>query len=228
MSSPRPRLAIVVLALLMAAHCPLRAEQEQAPAAEARSSSPSSSPSRSQAEALPPPHVQRLESAFATFEARDLDDRLWTAQTLRGRIVLIDFWATWCAPCLVELPALRRLHAAHARQPFTILGVNLDAMDRRTLAGWIRRQGLAWPQIHDRRAYGGPLPRAFDVEALPRTMLFDGEGRVIAVDLRGDALARAVAQALATPAPSPHAYSPPAPLAPAPSAPAPRSSPASP
>lgn len=136
--------------------------------------------------------------AFAAFDGLDLDDRRWTARTLRGRIVLLDFWASWCAPCLVELPALKRLQAGHAGEPFTLLGVNLDVMDRRTLAGWLRRQAVSWPQFHDRRGYEGDLARAFEVEALPRTVLLDGEGRVIALNLRGDALARAVSDALAS------------------------------
>jgi thiol-disulfide isomerase/thioredoxin len=134
-----------------------------------------------------------LEEAFAAFRARDLDGRVLTADSLRGRIVILDFWATWCAPCLAEVPTLQRLRRAHDPARVALIGISLDTLDRRGLIAWLNRQGVTWTQVHDRRAYNGDLPRQFQVVGLPTSYVFDGEGRLVASNLRGDRLLRAVA-----------------------------------
>ena len=116
---------------------------------------------------------------------------------LRGRVVLLDFWATWCAPCLVEIPRLRRLHGELEQEGLTIVGVSLDVTDARSFASWTRRQGVTWPQVRDGRGYSGELPRLFGIDALPSTILFDRQGRIAARDLRGAALERAIRGLLA-------------------------------
>ncbi len=136
--------------------------------------------------------VARLTQALDAFDARDLGGARWTRRDLRGRVVLIDFWATWCASCLAELPALRRLRETHGSARFEILAVNLDVLARRDLVGWLRRNDVTWPQIADGRGYGSPLAHAFDVRSLPSSLLLDRDGRITAVNLRGKALADAV------------------------------------
>jgi thiol-disulfide isomerase/thioredoxin len=123
---------------------------------------------------------------------RTLDGRILRASELRGRIVLVDFWATWCAPCLAEMPRLKQLHAGYSREDLIIIGVSLDTTERRGLSSWLRRNGIDWPQVHDARGYNGELARAFGVDRLPATILFDREGRVARRNLRGAALAQAV------------------------------------
>ena len=119
----------------------------------------------------------------------DLEGREWTRDQLQGRVVLLDFWATWCAPCLAELPRLKRLNERHAGRGFVLLGVALDTLDRRRLRSFLHRHGVGWPQVHDAR---GDAARAFGVEAVPSTMLVDPSGRVVARDFRGPALEAAV------------------------------------
>lgn len=116
---------------------------------------------------------------------------------LRGKVVLLDFWATWCAPCLAELPRLRRLHEELEREGLVIVGVSLDAMEARRFASWTQRQGVTWPQVRDGRSYAGDLPRMFGIEQLPSTVLFDRQGRIAARDLRGAPLERAIRALLA-------------------------------
>jgi thiol-disulfide isomerase/thioredoxin len=111
---------------------------------------------------------------------------------LRGKVVLLDFWATWCAPCLAELPRLRRLHEELGPSGLVIVGVSLDAIEARRFASWTRRNGVTWPQVRDGRSYNGALARAFDVEELPSTVLFDREGRLAARDIRGEQLEAAI------------------------------------
>lgn len=115
---------------------------------------------------------------------------------LRGRVVLIDVWATWCAPCLAEMPTLKRLHASHG-DALRIVGVSVDSLPRRDLRQWLARKDIGWPQLYDGRGMNGPLATRLNVDALPRSFLYDASGRLVATDLRGDALARAIDTLLA-------------------------------
>ncbi len=113
------------------------------------------------------------------------------AADLRNRVVLVDVWATWCAPCLAEMPTLRDLHQRHAGT-LTIVGVSVDSRTRRDLRQWLQRQNVTWPQVFDGRGLTGPLAMQLGVDRLPRSFLFDHRGRLVATDLRGDALVAAI------------------------------------
>ena len=136
--------------------------------------------------------VRSFASALARFSATDLDGQRWTAADLRGRVLLVDFWATWCAPCLAELPRLKALRARHSRDEFEILGISLDPASRQSLVSWLNRNRIDWPQVHERAGYSGQVARLLDVDRLPRTILIDRHGEIAAVDLRGDRLEAAI------------------------------------
>jgi thiol-disulfide isomerase/thioredoxin len=140
--------------------------------------------------------LQQLTQAFASLDVRDLNGRRWNAPSLRGRVVLVDFWATWCAPCLADIPWLRRAQQRFGPDRLAILGVSLDVGDRRTLTAWLNRNRVDWPQIWDHRGYDGDLARKFGVAALPQSLLVDASGRVVATNLRGERLVAAIAALL--------------------------------
>jgi thiol-disulfide isomerase/thioredoxin len=135
-----------------------------------------------------PAALEQLTREFASVDAIDLSGRRWRSTDLAGRVVLLDFWATWCAPCLADVPFLRQARARFPPERFTIIGVSLDTADRRTLTAWLNRQRVDWPQIWDDRGYDGPLARRFRVDALPRSVLFEANGRAVAVNLRAERL----------------------------------------
>lgn len=113
-------------------------------------------------------------------------------ETLGGHVVLLDFWATWCAPCLEELPRLRDLEQRYGHRGLRIVGVSVDQKEKPELLAFLRRHRMSWPQVYDGLGLDGTLARHFEVEAVPRTLLFDRQGRLIAVDLRGEALEAAL------------------------------------
>ncbi len=137
--------------------------------------------------------LEALTRAFGSFDARDMSGRQWRAADLKGRVVLLDFWATWCAPCLADVPWIRRARARFPESRFVVIGVSLDTTDRRTIRSWLNRQRVDWPQVWDDRGFDGSLSRRFGVEALPRSILIDGTGRAAAAGLRGEPLLRAIA-----------------------------------
>jgi len=135
--------------------------------------------------------TQAHQPRFDDVALRTLDGHELRLSELRGRVVLVDVWATWCAPCLAELPGLRALQAAYP-EDLMIVGVSLDTMTRRDFVSWLRRHDVGWPQHFDGRAYRSPVAVRLDVDELPASFLLDADGRLAAVNLRGHALARAV------------------------------------
>jgi thiol-disulfide isomerase/thioredoxin len=141
-----------------------------------------------QAESVPPGPIATLADATTDAGLRDLDGRLWRADALEGRYVFIDVWATWCAPCLADLPALRAL-ARTRTETLVVIGVSLDTMPRRDLVSWLARHDVTWPQHFDGRGYRGPVADRLGVTSLPASLLFDRNGRLVARNLRAGAVA---------------------------------------
>lgn len=140
--------------------------------------------------------LRQLTEVFATFDVRDMDDRRWTTASLRGRVVVLDFWATWCAPCLADIPWYRQIVERFDTR-VQVIGISLDTSDRRTLAAWLNRQRVDWPQVWEARGYDSPLAERFGVTALPASVLIGRDGRVVAVNLRGERLVAAIEGLLA-------------------------------
>jgi thiol-disulfide isomerase/thioredoxin len=136
--------------------------------------------------------LSQLTQAFAALDVRDMSGRRWTAEGLRGRVVVLDFWATWCPPCWKEIPWLQKIHDGRDPARVQVIGVSLDVTDRRTLVAWLNRQRVDWPQIWDGSGYDSPLAERFGVGSLPTTILVAPDGRVVATNLRGARLVAAV------------------------------------
>lgn len=107
---------------------------------------------------------------------------------LKGKVVLIDFWASWCRPCRAENPNVVRLYHKYNADGFEVFSVSLDA----DLARWkqaIQADGLVWPyHVSDLKKWGCVAARDYAVSSIPFTVLIDREGKIIATKLRGEAL----------------------------------------
>ena len=123
------------------------------------------------------------------FELTTPDGKKLSLYDLRGHIVLLDFWASWCAPCLAEVPNLKAIYEKYHGKGLNILGVSLDEKE----AAWksaIERKGLTWQHVSSLKGWKCPVAQRFKVTGIPRMYIIDAQGKIIAQDLRGETLAK--------------------------------------
>ncbi len=128
---------------------------------------------------------------------KDVEGNSFRLEDLRGRYVLVDFWATWCAPCVAELPRVQAAYTRYHDSGFEVVGVSLDET-RTAVVDFARTRKLPWRQIHN-ASCGGDLVEGFGVGAIPATFLLDPQGTVIRLELRGPALEQALSQLVKDP-----------------------------
>lgn len=107
--------------------------------------------------------------------------------SLKGRYVLIDFWASWCRPCREENPEMVKLYQRYKDRGFEILGVSLDESREQWLQA-IEKDGLPWRHVSDLQGAASPAVQLYKVQAIPMTVLLDKEGKILAMNLRGEGL----------------------------------------
>ncbi|HYX26902.1 MAG TPA: TlpA disulfide reductase family protein [Thermoanaerobaculia bacterium] len=122
------------------------------------------------------------------FSLQTLDGKTVSRDSLKGKVVLLDFWATWCVPCLKALPELKDLRQKNAGQPLVIVSVSVDE-DKKTVQDFASKNGMDWLQAWDRDM---KAVSAFRVDSFPSYVILDSEGR-IAYRQRGWAPGRSAA-----------------------------------
>lgn len=118
-----------------------------------------------------------------------LDGSKFNWDSYRGKVVLVDYWATWCGPCIAELPNVIKLHEAYKDKGFAVVGISIDR-DVEALERFVAKRKLPWPTIFERDVKHQPMADYYGVMAIPLPILVDKEGRVISMNARGQELAR--------------------------------------
>ncbi len=116
--------------------------------------------------------------------------------SFKGKVVLIDFWASWCGPCRKEMPNVVKAYAKFKNKGFEIYGVSLD-QDRDRWVEAIKKDGITWPQVSDLKQWDCLPAKQYGVQGIPYTVLLDKDGKIIGKNLRGEELEKAVENALA-------------------------------
>jgi len=179
-------LALIAVALLPA--CSGKKTESQAPPEK------SPQPARGGIALIAPAQRQKA----AAIETRALDGKDWSLEAQKGKVVLIDFWATWCGPCRMTIPHLIEMQENHGGRDVAIVGISLDQNGRSAVEPFVSQSGINYPIILDPQAryadaYGG-------VDGIPAFFLIDRQGRIAAHQVGAgpkEALAQAIQSLLA-------------------------------
>lgn len=120
-------------------------------------------------------HVVRVGDEAPNFRLRDLDGNLTSLSQFRGKVVLLNFWATWCGPCRVEMPAMEQLYRSLSRREFQILAVSTDSQGVAVTRPFQQKIGLTFPILHDTDMEVG---MTYGARSLPMTLMVDRQGVV--------------------------------------------------
>jgi peroxiredoxin len=141
--------------------------------------------------------LDQVGKTSPTFTVDDIQGRAIRSEALRGKYVLLDFWATWCGPCIAELPRLQAAYRGYHDAGFEIIGISLDE-SKEAVVDFVKARKIPWPQVHGQGSTSD-LVQAFGVSTIPATYLLDPEGTIIRLDLRGKALDEALARLIKRP-----------------------------
>ena len=137
---------------------------------------------------------------ITAFETKTHDGKnLKFPSDYKGKVVLVDFWATWCGPCMEEMPNVVETYKKFHAKGFEIQGISLD--NETSIAKMddvMQNNGMTWAQVADGKGWKAEIAQLYDVHSIPATFLIDGTtGKILGTNLRGKALTEAVEKALA-------------------------------
>jgi peroxiredoxin len=131
----------------------------------------------------------RIGAAAPLFTSSDTAGVAFNLKDLRGKYVLLDFWASWCGPCREENPNVVKAYEQFKDKNFTVLGVSLDQPGKHD--AWVKAikdDGLVWYHVSDLKYWKSEIAQQYSIRSIPQNFLIDPKGKIIAANLRGEAL----------------------------------------
>lgn len=133
------------------------------------------------------------------FTMNDIDGKPFTLSSLKGKVVMIDFWATWCPPCVRSIPEAKNIWNTFKKQDFVLLGVSLDK-DLDTWKDYVTKQQMSWIQVADGKFWDNSAAVLYGIGSIPSVWILDKEGNVALKDVNplseGDAIRAKITELL--------------------------------
>ncbi|MCW3161474.1 TlpA family protein disulfide reductase [Chryseobacterium oryctis] len=135
-------------------------------------------------------NAQNLEigSKVPEISANTIQNESFVLSEVKKEVVLLDFWASWCAPCVLEQPELKEIYQKYSQEvqegKFDIIGISLD----KSKENWekaVNKAQINWTQVSDLKFWKSPIAKAYFIQELPFNLIIDKEGKVIAKNLHG-------------------------------------------
>lgn len=134
-----------------------------------------------------------IGDAAPVFESNQLNGSSIRLSDYLGKVVLLDFWAEWCGPCLVEMPYVKAVYKKYHEKGLEIIGINMDS-DKKKVEDFVKKEGLEYPQLFDGKIWETEIAREYGIWSIPHVYLIDREGVIRAQGMRGQALEQEVAK----------------------------------
>lgn len=128
---------------------------------------------------LYPENYAEINQNLKDFELLNSNDVLFNTKSLKGKWILIDFWATWCGPCISKLPELKEFYKVNKQHNFEIVGVSVDTDKKK----WKNYKLLPWINLNENTKFEGKTAMYFKVESIPTTYLINKEGKIVAKNI---------------------------------------------
>jgi thiol-disulfide isomerase/thioredoxin len=121
-----------------------------------------------------------LDVNFTAIDGREID-----LAAMKGKVVLVDFWATWCGPCVAELPHVKEAYEKLHSNGFEVIGISFD-QDKPTLESFVKEKGMEWPQYFDGKGWQNDFGKKYGIRGIPAIWLVNKKGELVTTYAGGD------------------------------------------
>ena len=135
------------------------------------------------------------EKLFPILLGKTLEGKPISIADFRGKVLLVDFWAVWCGPCVAEMPNVKRVYNTYKDQGFDILGISLDN-DEKTLRDYLKKNEIPWRQAFDGQGWDSTVPSIYGIRGIPTMWIIGKDGALISENARGENLEKIIVKAL--------------------------------
>ena len=125
----------------------------------------------------------------------DRDGKPFSLSSTRGKLILVDFWASWCGPCRRENPNVVKAYSKFHAKGFDVFGVSLDKDKDKWLEA-IKKDNLTWNHVSDLKGWGNQAAKLYGIRAIPSNLLLDKQGKILAKNLRGEDLIKKLTEVI--------------------------------